>query len=42
MENFRVHIMNGDDQLYCVECGSMRDMEKASIICFYKLIHIDK
>ncbi len=34
--------MNGDDQLYCVTCKSMRDMETASIICFYKLISIDK
>ncbi len=34
--------MNGDDQLYCVTCKSMRDMETASIICYYKLIFIDK
>ncbi|XP_056595601.1 stonustoxin subunit beta-like isoform X2 [Triplophysa dalaica] len=32
LEYQEVHMMCGDDQLYCVECDSLRDMETANII----------
>ncbi|XP_016362555.1 NACHT, LRR and PYD domains-containing protein 12-like [Sinocyclocheilus anshuiensis] len=31
-ENLGVHVMSGDDQLYCVKCRSMRDMETINYI----------